>query len=879
MAKNCKVLKKINLLDIDDKYKEGLRSLLLVEDYVSSDESIDESVDDDNDINAIESSSVSSDDDNNTCLGIGLCDCSACTKHVNVISRDKFQAFIDVLEKIEDQDIRAEYVSKLRDLIDHEEHRIETSEVKPYNFKEIMGRFRVEKPNVTVSDLQEEIRNIKQEINWLKEKNNTLELDVLKLQSLQFVNTKGKEVVVDGESDINEDLESSYLHIINKIPVQKWKCKIHLSIRNEFHLDIIALIDSGADSNCIREGLIPTQYYEKTSERLSGANGARLNIQYKISSVKICNDKICFKTPFVLVKNISEPIILGTPFLALIYPFSVDHTGLRTKVSGKEICFEFVSTIRMKEIRMLKDVCIESKQKHINLLNREIHYKRIEEQLETPIIADRVSNLLKKFEKEICAEHPNAFWDRKKHVVTLPYEEGFDEKKIPTKARPIQMNQETLEYCKKEIQELLDRGLIRASKSPWSCSAFYVFNQAERERGAPRMVINFKPLNKVLRWIRYPLPNKKDLITRIQKGSIFSKFDMKSGYYQIQIAEEDKYKTAFTVPFGHYEWNVMPFGLKNAPSEFQHIMNDIFNPFSGFIIVYIDDVLVFSNSIEQHFKHLDQFYNIVKESGLVVSAKKMKLFLTKIRFLGFEIYQGTIQPISRSIEFSDKFPDKIIDKNQLQRFLGCLNYVSEFIPNLRIICKPLFSRLRKNPPEWSSEMTQVVRNLKQVVKSLPCLGIPDPEAFMIIETDASDIGYGGILKQKVSQKEQIVRYHSGTWNEAQSKYSTIKKEILAIVLCITKFQEDVFNKKFLLRVDCKAAKDVLQKDVQNLVSKHIFARWQAILACFDFDIEHIKGSKNALPDFLTREFLQGKRDESLRQQTNECSERTGIKKE
>jgi hypothetical protein len=110
-----------------------------------------------------------------------------------------------------------------------------------------------------------------------------------------------------------------------------------------------------------------------------------------------------------------------------------------------------------------------------------------------------------------------------------------------------------LEYCKKEIQELLDKGLIRKSKSPWSCSAFYVQKNAEIERGAPRLVINYKPLNTALKWIRYPIPNKKDLLARVHNAKVFSKFDMKSGFWQIQIDEKDKYKTAFTVPFGHYE--------------------------------------------------------------------------------------------------------------------------------------------------------------------------------------------------------------------------------------------------------------------------------------------------------------------------------------
>ncbi|BBH05584.1 Excinuclease ABC, C subunit [Prunus dulcis] len=196
---------------------------------------------------------------------------------------------------------------------------------------------------------------------------------------------------------------------------------------------------------------------------------------------------------------------------------------------------------------------------------------------------------------------------------------------------------------------------------------------AELERGSPRLVINYKPLNSVLEWIRYPIPNKRDLIKRLDKAV---------GFWQIQIHESDRYKTAFVTPFGHYEWNVMPFGLKNAPSEFQNIMNEIFNTYSHFSIVYIDDVLIFSESIEQHWKHLHTFLHIIKTNGLVVSAKKIKLFQTT------------------------------------------------------------------NPPPWSSIHTDIVLQIKRHVKTLPCLGIPTSTSFKIVETDASDIGYGGILKQK-----------------------------------------------------------------------------------------------------------------------------------
>ena len=169
--------------------------------------------------------------------------------------------------------------------------------------------------------------------------------------------------------------------------------------------------------------------------------------------------------------------------------------------------------------------------------------------------------------------------------------------------------------------------------------------------------------------------------------------------------------------------------------------------------------------------------------------------------------------------------------------------------------KPLFQRLKKNYAPWSNEHTQVVKQVKSEVKELPCLGILHPETFPIIETESSNIGYGGILKQDFENKISIVRFHSGVWSGPQINYSMVKKESLAIVLCIQKFQSDVFNKKFLLGVDFKNAKEILQKEIQNLVSKQIFARWQAILSVFDFEIEFIKGSSNVLPDFLSREFL------------------------
>ena len=706
----------------------------------------------------------------------------------------------------------------------------------------------------------------------MKSENEDIRVQISRVRTQELVKDKDEEVQSSSSSDcdanVSKHTNDLFIGLINKIRIKKWYSKLTIVI-DDFVLNSIVLIDSGADLNCIQEGLIPTKYFHKSNEKLSTASSAPLHLKYEIPKAHVCQNNVCFKTPFVLIQNIFDPVILGLPFIALIYPFKVHHNKITTKVLGQKVTFEFCTETDLKQLRHLQKDSISrflktitNKSQHINFLKEEINHRRIEEQLTNKSLLETINIFQKKLVNDICSDIPNAFWHRKQHIVKLPYIKEFNESRIPTKARPIQMNQEVLDFCRTEIHELLHKGIMRRSKSPWSCPAFYVQKNAELERKTPRLVINYKPLNEVLEWIRYPIPNKRDLIKRLSQAVIFSKFDMKSGFWQIQIYENDKYKTAFVTPFGHYEGNVMPFSLKNAPNEFQNTMNEIFNQYSHFSVLYIDDVLIYSKSIDEHWKHLYLFARIIKSNGLVVSASKIKLFQTNVRFLGYNIHRSTIQPIDHVIQFADKFPDQITEKPHLQRFLGSLNYVSEFYPHLRQQCKPLFDRLKDNPPAWSTIHTSIVKQIKIHVRTLPCLDIPTPNSFKIVETDASDIGYGGILKQQTfsGSPEQIVRFHSGVWNSAQSNYSTIKKEILSIVLCISKFQDDLLNQKFLIRVDCMSAKHVLQKDVQNIASKQIFARWQAILSIFDFDIEYIKGNHNCTPDFLTREFLQGRKD-------------------
>ena len=220
--------------------------------------------------------------------------------------------------------------------------------------------------------------------------------------------------------------------------------------------------------NCIQKGLIPTVYFVKTSQRLSTASNDPLKVQYKIPQGHIYKICICIKNSFLLVKNISHQIVLGTPFLTQLYPFQIDEQRLKTKYNNQEILFEFIKGIEVKEINQIQDFIslLQQKQKQVKFLKKEIQYKMTEENLESEQIQEMIKQIHQQIENNLCSSIPNAFWNRKQHMVSLPYEKDFNEKQIPTKARPIQMNPELLEYCKKEIQDLLDKKLIRPSHSP-----------------------------------------------------------------------------------------------------------------------------------------------------------------------------------------------------------------------------------------------------------------------------------------------------------------------------------------------------------------------------------------------------------------------------
>ncbi|GAV83855.1 hypothetical protein CFOL_v3_27300, partial [Cephalotus follicularis] len=288
-----------------------------------------------------------------------------------------------------------------------------------------------------------------------------------------------------------EETSTKFIILIERITYQKWHINIIIVIQDSFKLQTIALIDSGAQMNCIQEGLVPTKYFEKTKQRLSTTNGENLSAKFKIPDVHICNDGICIKQTFILVKDLDIGIFLGQPFLEIIKHFKVKNEGIITKIFQRKILFAFNENPITKEINLLQTLSIfkehsinliKTKENHLYFMKQEISNKKLEQQLQTSQIQEKIKSLKNNIINDLGSELPDAFWHRKRHMISLPYEKKFTEQNISTKARPIQMNHELMEHYKKEIGELLTKRLIRHSKSPWSCAAFNVNKNSEIER-------------------------------------------------------------------------------------------------------------------------------------------------------------------------------------------------------------------------------------------------------------------------------------------------------------------------------------------------------------------------------------------------------------
>ncbi|GJP80149.1 hypothetical protein CLOP_g10375, partial [Closterium sp. NIES-67] len=372
---------------------------------------------------------------------------------------------------------------------------------------------------------------------------------------------------------------------------------------------------------------------------------------------------------------------------------------------------------------------------------------------------EKIKDLLKEFQDILPDDLPEELPPYRTHQHKIVEEPSSK----PTFRAPYQLSPTELADMKKQIEYLLAKGLIRPSTSPYGAPVLFT----PKSVGSLRMCIDYRALNKQTIKNKYPIPRIDDLLDQLRGATVFSKLDLRSGYWQIRMADDSIHKTAFRTRYGSYVYLVMPFGLTNAPATFQAEMNHILCPLlDECVVVYLDDIHIYSRDMQEHVEHLrgsDFAHEKVQFLGHIVSAQGVHVDPKKIKAVR-----------------TWKTPENV---KELQQFLGFANYYNRFVPQYAKIAMPLTNLLKKNTPyKWEPQHQEAVEQLKQALTSAPVLILRDPESDYVMEADASDQAMGAVLMQDQGNGLQPIAYLSKKLHGAELNYPIHDKEALAIII-------------------------------------------------------------------------------------------------
>ena len=411
----------------------------------------------------------------------------------------------------------------------------------------------------------------------------------------------------------------------------------------------------------------------------------------------------------------------------------------------------------------------------------------------------------------------------------------------------------------KIIQEFLDAKLIFKSSSPYAAPALLV----KKKDDTYRLVVDYKRLDLIIIKDSSPLPNIEEAIRRLSEGyNFFSKFDLKSGFYQIPINKADRAKTAFITPFGLYQFNVLAMGLKNAPPTFQKVMTDTLDSCRAFALVYLDDIIIFSETFDQHLLHLTLLFDALQQKRIILNPSKCQLAVQQIEYLGHTISKSSVMPsiekMRAILELQE--PTTLLEAN---KFLGALSWYRKFLPNFATVAAPIHAvtnLTKKNRHKFAcrSPKSLAFSQLKEMLITKPLfLHYPVDNEPLILTTDASGTGLGGVLQQEVNGILHNLYYHSQLMTPCEIRYSTIEKEALAIYKCFERMRPYLLGRDIILLTDHCPLCDIISKTIKNTRVDRIANLIQAYNI---IKVIHIKGSENCLPDYLSR-FPRGSTDD------------------
>lgn len=410
----------------------------------------------------------------------------------------------------------------------------------------------------------------------------------------------------------------------------------------------------------------------------------------------------------------------------------------------------------------------------------------------------------------------------------------------PVNVRPYRFPQFQKHIMTTMIQEMLSNGIIRPSTSRFSSPVLLV----RKKDGSWRFCVDYRALNTITVKDRFPIPTIDELLDELHGAKFFSKLDLRSGYHQIRVSPDDCFKTAFRTVDGHFEFLVMPFGLSNAPSTFQATMNEVFRKFlRKTVLVFFDDILVYSPSWETHMLHLQQVLQVLDKHQLFAKLSKCEFAVPSISYLGHVISQSGVAADPTKLEAIQSWPPPH-NLTTLHGFLGLIGFYRRFVRHYATIAEPLTELLKKNSFCWSDAAQSAFEPLKVAMISLPVLGIPNFDQTFDVTTDASGTAVGAVL----SQQKHPIAFFSRKLCPRMRSASAYEREMFAVTAAVKKWRHYLLGRHFRIFTDHRSLKELLTQTIQT-PTQH---KWLTKLLGFDYEIVYTPGSTNVVADALSR---------------------------
>ena len=411
------------------------------------------------------------------------------------------------------------------------------------------------------------------------------------------------------------------------------------------------------------------------------------------------------------------------------------------------------------------------------------------------------------------------------------------------------------EIIKEEVQKFLAKGIIEESESKYVSPVVLV----KKKDGGLRFCIDFRRINNITIPYEYPIPKIDETLDQLQGAKIFSIMDVESAYNQVNVKEVDRYKTAFYTREGIYQWRKMPFGLINAPFTFQRIMNKYFSDYIyKFVMIYLDDILIYSKDHKSHVGHLEIILKIIKKIGFKLNKKKCKLVQNRVEFLGFEIINGKVTiPLQQKMKTMDWKTPKT--KKDVRAFCGFSSFFSKFIINYADKMLGLYDTLRgkKNSNfKMTDKALEDFTKMKIEIRNASDLRLPEFAKRFYLDTDASNLAIGAVLSQKDENEDlKPVICISRKLHAAEINYTVTEKECLAVVWAVKKLRI-YLTREFTIRTDHQALKWLL--NLKETTGR--LMRWILILQEYKYEILYLPGKENVMADALSRIVLTANLD-------------------